>query len=96
MAKFCTACGSPLAEDMESCPSCGTAMPAAPQESDVVPAAERYVPDEGIVQMFFRHDNRLNRKRYHLRGIAVVVTLQIVFFFCFLFALRWESSRRSI
>ncbi len=32
-----------------------------------------YVPDEGIVQMFFRYDNRLNRKRYIMRGLALIV-----------------------
>ena len=31
-----------------------------------------YVPDEGIVQMFFRYDNRLNRKRYIMRGLALL------------------------
>lgn len=36
-------------------------------------SGEHYVPDEGIVQMFFRYDNRLNRKRYIMRGLALIV-----------------------
>ena len=83
MAKFCTACGSYLEEEPGTCPSCGAIMAAAPQEIAVMPEVEHYVPDKGIVQMFFRHDNRLNRQRYHQRGIALVVTLQIIFFLLF-------------
>ncbi len=30
-----------------------------------------YEPDQGIVQMFLRYDNRLNRKPYILRGLAI-------------------------
>mgnify|MGYP000914359990 CR=1 FL=1 len=30
-----------------------------------------YVPDKGFAAMFFRHDNRLNRKRYILRSLAL-------------------------
>ena len=33
---------------------------------------EPYIPDEGIAAMFFRYDNRLNRKRYILRGLVLV------------------------
>ena len=83
MTKFCTECGSYLEEESGMCPSCRAIMATAPQEIVVGPDAEHYVPDKGIVQMFFRHDNRLNRQRYHLRGIALVVTLQIVFFLLF-------------
>ncbi len=83
MAKFCTACGSYVEEGTTACPFCGTAMTVAPQTETVVAEAEHYVPDEGIVQMFFRYDNRLNRQRYHLRGIALVVTLQLIFFLLF-------------
>ena len=38
---------------------------------------ERYVPDEGIKEMFFRYDNRLNRKRYIMRGLALVVAVTL-------------------
>ena len=31
-----------------------------------------YVPDESITEKFFRYDNRLNRKRYILRGLALL------------------------
>lgn len=73
MARFCTECGSPLAEDMENCPSCGTAVTVTPQKEVIVSETEHYVPDEGVVQMFFRHDNRLNRKRYIKRLLVYYV-----------------------
>ena len=38
---------------------------------------ERYVPDEGIKEMFFRYDNRLNRKRYIMRALALVVAVTL-------------------
>lgn len=38
-------------------------------------AGEAYVPDEGLVQMFLRYDNRLNRKRYLMRGLALFVAI---------------------
>ena len=38
---------------------------------------ERYVPDEGIKEMFFRYDNRLNRKRYIMRALALVVVVTL-------------------
>ena len=34
-----------------------------------------YEPDQGFVQMFLRYDNRLNRKPYILRGIAIFVVM---------------------
>ncbi|SDG26353.1 Uncharacterized membrane protein YhaH, DUF805 family [Selenomonas sp. WCT3] len=33
---------------------------------------EPYTPDKNITEKFFRYDNRLNRKRYILRGLALV------------------------
>ena len=36
-----------------------------------------YVPDEGISQMFFRYDNRLNRKRYIMRALALVAAVTL-------------------
>ena len=36
-----------------------------------------YVPDEGIAQMFFRYDNRLNRKRYIMRALALVAAVTL-------------------
>ena len=37
-----------------------------------------YVPDEGVKEMFFRYDNRLNRKRYIMRALALVAAVTIV------------------
>lgn len=78
MAKFCTECGSYLEEESGMCPSCGAIMATAPQEIVVGPDAEHYVPDKGIVQMFFRHDNRLNRKRY-IKRLFVYYVVAILF-----------------
>ncbi len=39
--------------------------------------AGHYVPDEGFSQMFFRYDNRLNRKRYLKRGLALFAMLML-------------------
>ncbi len=39
---------------------------------------EHYVPDKGIVQMFFRYDNRLNRKRYIMRALALVFAVTVL------------------
>ena len=39
--------------------------------------SESYVPDEGIFQMFLRYDNRLNRKRYIMRGLALIAGITV-------------------
>ena len=39
---------------------------------------EHYVPDEGLVQMFLRYDNRLNRKRYIMRALALVFAVTVL------------------
>ena len=39
---------------------------------------ELYMPDIDIKSMFLRYDNRLNRKRYILRSITVVVAVIVV------------------
>ena len=39
---------------------------------------EHYVPDEGLVEMFLRHDNRLNRKAYIMRGLAMLAAIFVV------------------
>lgn len=36
-----------------------------------------YVPDQGIKEMFFRYDNRLNRKRYIMRALGLVVAVTL-------------------
>lgn len=42
-----------------------------PQYGGALSADDGYVPDKGFAAMFFRHDNRLNRKRYILRSLAL-------------------------
>ncbi len=39
---------------------------------------ERYVPDEGLVAMFLRHDNRLNRKAYIMRSLALIAAIFVI------------------
>ncbi|MBR1760876.1 MAG: DUF805 domain-containing protein [Schwartzia sp.] len=63
---------------------------------------EHYVSDEGIKEMFFRYDNRLNRKRYIMRGLAlnVMAILNVLVLFAFasvsvsstVFMLAWLVS----
>lgn len=42
-----------------------------PQYGGAFSANDGYVPDKGFAAMFLRHDNRLNRKRYILRSLAL-------------------------
>ncbi len=44
---------------------------------------QHYVPDQGFSEMFFRSDNRLNRKRYILRGLALFGIGMVVLFFLY-------------
>lgn len=48
----------------------GPNMPPSPGFTDY--GNEPYIPDKSINEKFFRYDNRLNRKRYLLRGLALV------------------------
>ena len=54
---------------------------------------ERYVPDEGIKEMFFRYDNRLNRKRYIMRALALVLAY---FVFTLILAVIGESIKSKM
>ena len=54
---------------------------------------ERYVPDEGIKEMFFRYDNRLNRKRYIMRALALVLAY---FVFMLILAVIGESIKSKM
>lgn len=74
MKKFCSNCGSPIEENVNFCPSCGASL----ADND---NREMYIPDEGIKEMFFRYDNRLNRQRYIMRLLTLVagyVILEII------------------
>ena len=90
MQKFCQNCGAKVKEGARICHGCGER-----QEINEEPVTRRrysapykstsqYVPDEGIREMFFRWDNRLNRKRFFLRHVAsffasIVVTATLGF-----------------
>ena len=54
---------------------------------------EHYVPDEGIKEMFFRYDNRLNRKRYIMRALALVLAY---FVFALILAVIGESIKSKM
>lgn len=41
-------------------------------------AGERYVPDGNLTSMFLRYDNRLNRKRYIMRSLALFAAAFVV------------------
>lgn len=47
-------------------------QPTAPAPSVSAFGNEPYIPDESITDKFFRYDNRLNRKRYLLRSLALM------------------------
>ena len=36
------------------------------------------MPDEGLYQMFLRYDNRLNRKRYIMRALALIAGITVL------------------
>lgn len=83
MAKFCSHCGASINDTSKFCPTCGQEVvsnastePAASGSFDY--DVEHYIPDERFVDMFFRYDNRLNRKRYFLRSMALMGILLVV------------------
>lgn len=85
MAKFCPNCGSSIEGAPKFCPTCGNALgqsvPASNEEmADYAKDSKVYVPDESLSDMFFRHDNRLNRKRYFLRMLALAGMVFVVAF----------------
>lgn len=80
MAKFCSQCGKPLPPDANFCSECGAKVNSIVNLSKGnstnmmtntnIPASVR-VPDNGVVENFFRRDGRLNRWRYFKRVIAL-------------------------
>ena len=60
-------------------------------------ATERYVPDDDLVSMFLRYDNRLNRKSYILRSLALFAAIFVVaMILAFLSALLKSSAIRTM
>lgn len=70
---FCTRCGNRIPDSASFCPGCGAPVintggeASGPRFPD-----STYEPDASLVQVFFRMKNRLNRKRYALRILALV------------------------
>lgn len=83
MKKFCSNCGSQLDGLAKYCPACGADLNG--DDYSHADHREQYIPDDGIEEMFFRRDNRLNRQRYILRllilvGVGLVIGLIIGIF----------------
>ena len=76
-AQFCPACGASVFMSEKSIPqnpvvptAFGTHLSLMQNDISSVSGGV-YIPDQGIKEMFFRYDNRLNRKRYFLRGTLI-------------------------
>ena len=70
MEGFCSSCGCKYDEGASYCSNCGVEL-----SKKVC-----YIPDNGFVGNFLRYDNRLNRKRYIKRTLALLgVDFVIIF-----------------
>lgn len=61
MAVVCPGCKLRLKDHVKICPACGT------------PITNGYIPDQNLVEMFFKEDGRLNRLRYFKRCIVLLI-----------------------
>lgn len=84
MAKFCSKCGKPLSPDAKFCDACGAKVDSTVNlskepitEIPNAPVSNRRVPDNGIVENFFKRDGRLNRLRYFKRSLVVGLIMMI-------------------
>ena len=59
-------------------------------------AGPRYEPDADLQSMFLRYDNRLNRKRYFLRGLALGAAVSILTTAISLIAIKLRISALSL
>ena len=84
MAKFCPNCGARIKEGARICQGCGERQEVdrkiveRRRHTPAYRPAEQYIPDEGIKEMFFRWDNRLNRKRFIMRQLAILIFSTLV------------------
>ena len=82
--KFCPNCGTPLQGAGAAVPSASAVSPEPETRRSIPPSGynrpnefarggtgPKYEPDEDFRSMFLRFDNRLNRKRYIKRGLAL-------------------------
>ena len=54
--------------------------------------APKYEPDKDLQSMFLRHDNRLNRKRYLFRGLALGAAISVITKLITMIAVSMNSS----
>lgn len=66
---FCKNCGNRVEDGARYCQTCGTEITAT--EVNAQPTAGRRIPDDGIIENFFKLHGRLNRKRYIKRSFAL-------------------------
>ena len=77
MGKYCSKCGTALEEKTKFCTKCGAAVPVIRREKAVInpyPDTLPYIVDQGVVEMFFRSDGRINRKRFLIRSVIVFIS----------------------
>lgn len=96
MAKFCTNCGAPLADDAHSCGSCGQLVAPTNEISkeDTVPAdshfeksKERSYFDGGLLQLI---------GWYILGSLVTTLTLGICYPWSFCMIYNWETKHTVI
>ena len=89
MGKFCTKCGTMIDEGSKFCGNCGAKINLELNEindNDTVNIRkeslnnttdsnqdDKYIPDNGMVQMFLTREGRLNRARYLKRTIVLII-----------------------
>lgn len=79
---FCPKCGTPMTTEK----AIALKRPAAPAGAGMPmyaanamgSADDVYVPDHGVMEMFFRRDNRLNRQRYLMRIVVMLIVIAVV------------------
>lgn len=70
MEGFCPSCGSKYDEGASYCSNCGAELSKKVY----------YIPDKGFIENFLRYDNRLNRKRYIKRTLALLGVAFVILF----------------
>ena len=69
MERTCPNCGAQCGEAAKFCNACGVKL-----NNEAV----RYKPDNGFVENFLRYDNRINRKRYIKRTLALLGVAAVI------------------
>ena len=82
MGKYCSKCGTVLEEGNKFCTKCGAAAPVIIEQPVANPYQDTlpYIDDQGVVEMFFRSDGRINRKRFLIRSVVVFISWLVSLF----------------